>query len=100
MARIWRLTILISVKIILLRLTGGESLEEAKSLYATLKSGYNKFIRPVKDQKTALNVNITMAAVALQEFDEVLQKFSVVSVFFLSWKDDNMIQIKQVRKVY
>ena len=91
MAIILRLTILISIEISLLRLIQGESLEEAKSLHATLKSGYNKFIRPVKDQKTALNVNISMTAVALQEFDEVLQTFSVVSVFKLSWKDDNII---------
>ena len=91
MAIILRLAILISIEIILLTLIQGESLEEATSLHATLKSGYNKFIRPVKDQKTALNVNISMAAVALQEFDEVLQTFSVVSVFILSWKDDNMI---------
>ena len=88
---ILKLIIIIRVMYMLLQFTSGATLDEAKSLQAMLKSGYNKFVRPVKNQSSTVKVNITMAVSALQEFDEVLQRFSVVSLFFLSWKDDNMV---------
>ena len=32
-----------------------------------------------------------MGMVALQDFDEVLERFSVVGAFLLSWTDENMV---------
>ena len=88
---VWRLCIAICLILIQLQMTFAATLDDAKSLHTTLKSGYNKFVRPVKDQSAKIEVNISMSTVALQEFDEVLQRFSIVSVFFMSWKDENMI---------
>ena len=88
---ILKLIIIIRVMYMLLQFTSCATLDEMKSLQTMLKSGYNKFVRPVKDQSSTVKVNITMAVSALQEFDEVLQRFSVVSLFFLSWEDDNMV---------
>ena len=88
---ILKLIIIIRVMYMLLQFTSCATLDEMKSLQTMLKSGYNKFVRPVKGQSSTVKVNITMAVSALQEFDEVLQRFSVVSLFFLSWEDDNMV---------
>ena len=57
------------------------TLQDAKTLQADLTNGYNKRLRPVLNQDDKVTVNVGLAVVALQEFDEVLEKFSVVGVF-------------------
>ena len=52
---------------------------------------YNKQLRPVLNQDDQVIVLVGLDAIALQEFDEALGKFSVVGVIELIWQDENMI---------
>ena len=67
------------------------SLDEAKTLHSNMTSGYNKYVRPVTDQTQPVAVQVSLSVIAIQEFDEVLEKFSVVGVLILTWKDANMV---------
>ena len=67
------------------------SLEDAKALHANLMTNYSKYVRPVEDQTKAIDIQVHLSAIAIQEFDEVLEKFSVVGVLALNWKDENMV---------
>ena len=73
------------------QLCGGATIDDAKALHSSLMADYNKYIRPVRQQHKQVVVNMSMSIVALQEFDEVLEKFSVVGVFFLTWTDENIV---------
>ena len=66
------------------------TLQEAKTLRADLLTGYDKFIRPIGNQSNHIDVNIGMTIIALQEFDEVEEKFSFVGIYELSWIDESM----------
>ena len=70
---------------------GTATIDDARELHSYLLTDYNKYIRPVKQQSDQVVVNISMTMIALQEFDEVLEKFSVVGVFGLHWIDENMV---------
>ena len=67
-----------------------QSIEEAKTLHADLLKDYNKFVRPVRNQSKTVDVYFYFALVAIQDFDEVKEQFSVTGVFFLHWIDQNM----------
>ena len=72
--------------------TNGEcqSIENAKSLHADLLDGYNKLVRPVWNQSDTIDVYFYFSLVAIQDFDEVKEHFSVTGAFFLYWLDQNM----------
>ena len=57
---------------------------------ATL-TGYDSRHRPVLDQSQSLQVNVSFDLVAIQEFDEVNEKFSVVGVIYLTWIDEKLV---------
>ena len=67
------------------------NITEVKTLYADLMNGYNKDIRPVTEQTDTLNVNVSLIVYSLQEFNEVEEKFSVVGVFYVQWKDEILV---------
>ena len=67
------------------------TLHDAKTLQWDLTNGYNKRIRPVQNQSDRVDIQVGLSLIALQEFDEVLGKFSVVGVFELYWQDQNMM---------
>ena len=67
------------------------TLQDAKTLQADLTNGYNKRLRPLQNQDDQIEVSVGLVAIALQEFNEVLEKFSVVGVFELRWQDENMV---------
>ena len=67
------------------------TIQDAKTLQADLTNGYNKRLRPLQNQDDRIEVSVGLVAIALQEFDEVLEKFSVVGVFELRWQDENMV---------
>ena len=67
-----------------------QTIEDAKSLHADLLNGYNKFVRPVRNQTETVDVYFYFSLVAIQDFDEVKEHFSVTGVFFLHWIDQNM----------
>ena len=66
------------------------TLNDTKTLYDDLMTDYNKYIRPIQNQSSVIFVDITLTAIALQEFDEVLERFSIVGIFGLSWNDVNI----------
>ena len=66
------------------------TLEDGIALNGNLSSGYNKNVRPIKDQSQALVVDVKLFVGALQEFDEVLERISLVTVFHLTWTDENL----------
>ena len=66
------------------------TMNDTKTLYDTLMADYNKYIRPIQNQSSCVMVNISLTTIALQEFDEVLERFSMVGVFNLYWVDENL----------
>ncbi|KAL3867594.1 hypothetical protein ACJMK2_040477 [Sinanodonta woodiana] len=68
----------------------GQTMNDSAQLIADLLNGYNKLVRPVSDQSDAVSLNISMDLVAVQELDEVLAKFSIVAVIYISWVDIRM----------
>ena len=64
--------------------------EDGVALNANLTSGYDTNIRPLQDQSQTLVVDVTLFAIALQEFDEVLERFSLVSVLHIKWTDEKL----------
>ena len=66
------------------------TLEDAKQLYNDMLSNYSKYVRPIRKQKNPINVSISLAVIAIQEFDEALERFSVVGAIFLGWFDQNI----------
>ena len=83
--------IIVSVCLKIITVVDAATLQDAKTLQADLTNGYNRRLRPVQNQKDQVNVRVGLAAIALQEFDEVLEKFSIVGVFELRWQDENMV---------
>ena len=71
--------------------TTGATLDVAKDLHTNLTSGYNKYLRPVMNQSEAVNVTFILSLIALQELDEVLERFSVVCVLATEWTDENFV---------
>ncbi|KAH3814084.1 hypothetical protein DPMN_142566 [Dreissena polymorpha] len=66
-------------------------IDDTKTLLRYLLSGYNKNVRPVRKQDDNVNVTVQMYVKSIQEFDEVSEKFSVVAVFLIIWKDESMM---------
>ena len=67
-----------------------QSIEDAKTLHKDLLSDNNKFVTPVQNQTDAVDVYFYFALVAIQDFDEVKEHFSVTGIFFLHWIDQNI----------
>ena len=67
-----------------------QPIEDAKTLHTDLLNGYNKFVRPVQNQTETVDVYFYFSLVAIQDFDEVKEHFSVTGAFFLYWIDQNM----------
>ena len=49
---------------------------DVNTLRANLLSAYDRHVRPVTNQTDAINVSVGLRMLALQEFDEVREKFS------------------------
>ena len=69
---------------------GNAAIEDARSLRTNLLTNYSKYIRPVSDENDVVNVYLGLSVIAIQEFDEVLERFSVAGAFFLYWIDISM----------
>lgn len=67
------------------------SLKDVNDLYTDLLTGYNKHQRPVKDQDDTVEVYLSFTAVAIQEFNEVLERLSVTSVLQIQWTDETIV---------
>ena len=66
------------------------AIEDSRSLRTDLLTNYSKYIRPVADEDDTVRVYLGLAVIAIQEFDEVLERFSVAGAFFLYWTDISM----------
>ena len=71
---------------------GGTSgtLKDAKQLQSDMLVNYSKYARPVTNQEDPVYVFVSLAAIAIQEFDEVLERFSVAGAIFINWFDQNI----------
>lgn len=67
------------------------TLSDKKTLYDFLLTDYNKEIPPVTQQSDYVSVQIALNIVALNEIDEVLEKFALSGYFEISWYDVSMI---------
>ncbi|KAK3583120.1 hypothetical protein CHS0354_036867 [Potamilus streckersoni] len=68
----------------------GQTMNDSGKLMEDLLNGYNKYVRPVSDQSEPVNLNISMDLVAVHEVDEVLAKFSIVALIYITWVDIRM----------
>ncbi|KAL3843127.1 hypothetical protein ACJMK2_021079 [Sinanodonta woodiana] len=69
----------------------GQTMNDSTRLIQDLLNGYDKMVRPIADQSQPVSLNISMDLVAIQEFDEVLEKFSVVAIIYITWIDPRMM---------
>ncbi|KAL3843126.1 hypothetical protein ACJMK2_021078 [Sinanodonta woodiana] len=69
----------------------GQTMNDSTKLIEDLLNGYDKMVRPIVDQSQPVSLNISMDLVAIQEFDEVLEKFSVVAIIYITWMDPRMM---------
>ncbi|XP_060606190.1 acetylcholine receptor subunit beta-like [Ruditapes philippinarum] len=61
-----------------------------ETLHTSLFTGYNKNVRPITNQNTAIEVKIDMSVKSIRDFDEVNEKFSFVAAMVLSWTDEKL----------
>ncbi|XP_060606205.1 acetylcholine receptor subunit beta-like [Ruditapes philippinarum] len=61
-----------------------------ETLHTSLFTGYNKNVRPITNQNTAIEVKIDMSVKSIRDFDEVNEKFSFVAALVLSWTDEKL----------
>ncbi|XP_069128355.1 acetylcholine receptor subunit alpha-like [Argopecten irradians] len=66
-------------------------MDDVKTLMADLMVNYSNEIRPVKDQTRPVTVNVSMALVSINDFNEVTGIISVVAILFLSWTDESLV---------
>ncbi|XP_060070330.1 neuronal acetylcholine receptor subunit alpha-7-like [Ylistrum balloti] len=67
------------------------SMEDVKTLLADLMVNYSSEVRPVKDQTKPVSIDVGMALVSINDFNEVTGVISVVIVLFLSWADESLV---------
>ncbi|XP_060606210.1 acetylcholine receptor subunit beta-type acr-3-like [Ruditapes philippinarum] len=71
-------------------LINAATITEMETLHTSLFTGYNKNVRPITNQNTAINVNIYMSIKSIREFDEVDERFSFVAALVLVWTDEKL----------
>ena len=84
-------SILLFICALMLNAVQAGTLEDGVALNANLSNGYDTNVRPLKDQSQPLVVEVSLFIVALQEFDEVLESISLVSVFHIKWTDEKLM---------
>ena len=67
------------------------TMNDTKTLLSDLFTDYNKDVRPIHEQFSAINVTIIAYMKSIQEFDEVQEKFSFVGALAVTWQDANMV---------
>ncbi|XP_060071706.1 acetylcholine receptor subunit alpha-like [Ylistrum balloti] len=73
------------------RVVEATTMELTKLLLQDLFQNYSKDIRPVKDQSTAISVNIDVDVVSINDFDEVSGTISMVTILYISWRDESLV---------
>lgn len=65
-----------------------QSYNDTTMLMTDVLKNYDRRQRPVLNQSEPVVVYVTFMIIAIQDFDEVSEKFSVVGLFAMVWKDD------------
>ena len=84
-------SILIIVLITFVQESSSQSMAKLGQLYTDLMTNYNLEIRPVANQSDTVMVDIYLSIVSIQEFDEVLGKFSAVAFLNVLWTDPRFV---------
>ena len=58
------------------------------SLYKDLMDGYDKRVRPVRNQSQSLEVNFLFCLYNIVALNTASQKLSILATFFVGWKDE------------
>ena len=80
------LTILF-IEIFTLVFVRGQTIQDMDTLLTNLTTGYNKLIRPVTNQRDAVDVSIHYDVMGIQDIDEVKGQITVNFVLTLRWTD-------------
>ena len=67
-----------------------QTMSDTHNLLTNVMKDYNKLVRPAEDQSQPVYINVSFSLVAIQEFDEVSEKLSIVGVLNLVWTDKRM----------
>ena len=71
-------------------LTDGRDMKEMKRLIADKFKGYDKKLRPIKDQNSSVEVRVYFDLASIHEVAEVTEKFSVTGLLYIYWFDDHI----------
>jgi hypothetical protein len=69
----------------------GANIPQVNQLYSTLMTDYNPRVRPVTDHAMQIVISVEFILASIQEFDEVLGKFTISGMFTVSWWDPRMM---------
>ena len=67
---------------------GEASYQNVTNLYGNVLMGYDKRVKPRKNQSEFVKVTFLFEMFGITEFDTASQKLSVLGFFFFQWKDD------------
>lgn len=76
--------------VFILSLTDATSFDDMDTLYKTLTSGHNKYLRPEVDLSSSTVISIDFYIINLQEVNEVDGTVSITGYFDIQWTDNNM----------
>ena len=65
-------------------------MSDTHNVLSDILKDYDKRVRPAVDQSQPVYINVSLSLVAIQEFDEVSEKLSIVAVLNLAWYDERM----------
>ena len=69
---------------------GYTNMSDLDQLIKEKRADYNIFLRPKFNQSEPLVIDMTFDLIAIRDFDEVAEKFSIVGTVYMIWKDDRM----------
>ena len=69
---------------------GYTNISDIDRLIKDKRTDYNVYLRPKFNQSEPLVISMAFDLIAIRDFDEVAEKFSVVGTVYMIWKDDRM----------
>ena len=71
-------------------LASSQLMSDTQNVLTEVMKDYDKRVRPAVDQSQPVFINVSFSLVAVQEFDEVSEKLSIVGVLNLVWYDNRI----------
>ena len=84
------LTNIVTSLMLALTVVSCQTMLDTHNVLSKLMTNYDKRVRPATDQSQPVYVNVSLNLIAIQEFDEVSEKLSIVAVLNLAWHDERM----------